>query len=598
MDLDPTTMLALVLAAGVLAQWLAWRIRLPSIVLLLALGLVAGPVTGAVDPDALLGAQLFPIVSIAVAAILFEGGLSLRLRELDEIGPQLLRLMSIGTAVTWLAIAALGHQLVGLPLELALLFGAICVVTGPTVALPLLQHVRPRRRLAALVKWEGIANDPIGALLAVLVLEWVLARGADSSPLTSLLVALFVGGLAGAAAAWGVGIALRRHWMPDALHGAGVLAVALLVHSLANMAHHEAGLVAVTVMGIGLANQRRLDIEHVLQFGEGLRIVLIGGLFLLLGARVRLPDLALLGPESLLLVALVVFVVRPLAVWSSFVGLRVPWRERLFLSIMAPRGIVAAAVTSLFAIQLTDAGVHQARLLVPLMFLVIFTSVSISGLFARPLALRLGLANRKNDGFLLLGAHPFARAFAESLAAEGVAVVLVDSNRANVTAARLAGLAAHHASIRSDWVQSDLALDGIGHFIGLVPNDEVNSLAALRFQPHFGRANCFQLAPGTRSGETSRLTEEAPARVLFGTRHGHAELERRFAAGARPRRTNLTDDFGWRAFLELHGDGAVPLFVVKKGGGVAVFAADRQLAPEPGDRVVSLVDVASAARAA
>lgn len=587
---DPTTLLVLVLTLGVGAQWLAWRLRLPSIVLLIVLGLALGPISGFVDPDALLGDQLFPFVSIAVAAILFEGGLCLKLGELKETGRQLWRLMTVGILATWCLVTALGTWVIGLDVELALLLGAILVVTGPTVALPLLQHVRPQRKIGSLVKWEGIANDPIGALLAVLVLDWLLAAGDGSNPFVSLVVAVAAGVGIGGGAAWLVGLALKRHWLPDALHGASVLMAALGSFALSNSVHHESGLMAVTVMGIGLANQRNLDIEHVLEFGENLRVVLIGGLFLLLGARVQLADLALLGPSALVFVAAIVLVVRPLVVWTSLVGLGVGWREKAFLGIMAPRGIIAAAVASLFALQLESGGFHQARLLVPLTFLVILTTVSVCGLAARPLALALGLASKKNDGFLVLGAHPLARAIGQALLGEGVRVVLVDSNRANVAAALSDGIPCHHASIRSDWVQSDLALDGIGHFIGLVQNDEVNGLAALRFQSLFGRANCFQLASGGRAREASHLSDQALARVLFGTRLTYDELERRFVRGARPRRIPLTDAFRFEDFLALHGDAAVPLFCITKSGGVHVFGADRPPQPEPGDRLVCLVD--------
>jgi len=592
---DPTTLLVLVLTLGVGAQWLAWKLRLPSIVLLIVLGLALGPIGGLVDPDALLGDQLFPFVSIAVAAILFEGGLCLKLEELKETGRQLWRLMTVGIVATWGAITLLAVTVIGLDLELALLLGAILVVTGPTVALPLLQHVRPNRRIGALVKWEGIANDPIGALLAVLVLEWLLAAGGGQSPAVSLAVALVAGAGIGGFGAWFVGLALKRHWLPDALHGAGVLVAALAAFVASNAVHHESGLMAVTVMGIGLANQRGLDIEHVLEFGENLRVILIGGLFLLLGARVQLADLALLGPGALLFVALVVAVVRPFVVWASLVGLGVGWREKAFLGIMAPRGIIAAAVASLFALQLEAAGFHQARILVPLVFLVILTTVSVCGLTARPLALALGLASRSNDGFLVLGAHPIARAIGQSLLAEGVQVVLVDSNRANVAAAHAAGIPAHHASIRSDWVQSDLAVDGLGHFLGLVPNDEVNGIAATRFQPLFGRANCFQLAAGGRAGDASHLSDQAMARVLFGERHTFGELEARFAAGARPRRIVLTDEVRFEDLLAQHGDDLVPLFCIARSGGVQVFGSERRPQPEPGDRVVCLV-AAQAAR--
>ena len=593
---EPATALALILTLGVLAQWLAHRLRLPSILVLLITGLLVGPTFEVIDVEALFGPLLFPIVGLAVATILFEGGLSLRREELTEIGPALTRLIGIGIPVTWVLSSVAARYLLGFDWPLAVILGAILVVTGPTVTLPLLSHIRPKGRMSALLKWEGIVNDPIGAILAVLVLEWVVESGVEGATGDAVLGIL-------RAAAIGVGIgwitteliavALRRHLVPDSLQSSLALGAALLSFVISNELQHESGLLTVTVLGILLTNKRHLELEHVVEFKENLRVVLIGSLFVMLAARITWDQLGVLGLGSFLFLSALIFVVRPAAVVASCAGLGMSMREQMFLSMMAPRGIVAAAVSSLFALRLSGAGVRQAEDLAPVVFLVIVGTVLFYGLLAGPFARRVGLASKSQEGVLILGAHPLARAIGETLSALDVRVVLIDSNRANIAAARLAGLEGYQASIRSEYVVEHVPLDGIGRLLAMVSNDEVNALAALRFQTLFGRAEVYQVAPATlaRAGtkEKDRMASENAARILFGNEHTYAELERRFDAGAEIRRTNITEEFGYEDYLERFGDAAVPMFLLRKNGSVRVFTEDLQPTPEPGDRLISMV---------
>ncbi len=590
---EPATALALILTLGVLAQWLADRLHLPSILVLLVTGLLVGPVFGVLDVEALFGHLLFPIVGLAVAAILFEGGLSLRREELDDIGPALTRLIGIGIPITWVLATLGAHFFVGFGWMLSAILGAILVVTGPTVALPLLNHIRPKGKIAALVKWEGIVNDPIGAILAVLVLEWVVTNRTDGATGDALLGILKAGGI-GVGLGWmtteTVAFALRKHLVPDSLQSSLTLGAALLAFVVSNELQHESGLLTVTVLGILLTNKKHLDLDHVVEFKENLRVVLIGSLFVMLAARIEWEQLDLLGPGSFGFLAFLIFVVRPLAVAASCSGIGMTLPEKLFLAMMAPRGIVAAAVSSLFAIRLVEAEVPRAEALAPLVFLVIVGTVLFYGLLAGPVARRVGLASRDREGVLILGGHPFARMFAEALNGLGVRVVLIDSNRSNVAAARLAGLEGYHASIRSDYVLENVPLYGIGRLLAVVSNDEVNALAALRFDSLFGRAEVYQLAPvGASAEESSRLATETHGRVLFGRRYPFAEIERRISAGAEIRKTNLTEEFGMTEFNVRHGDAALPLAILRKSGGLKFFTEDLRPTPEAGDRLISLI---------
>ncbi len=388
--------LAGIVVAGIGAHWLAARLRLPAILLLLLSGLLLGPVLGLVRPDALLGDALRPLVSLAVAIILFEGGLSLRLGEARRLGRPLLGLVLGGLVATFVLASLLARHLAGLDGATAAVLGAILVVTGPTVVRPMLRQAGLARRPAALLKWEGIVNDPLGALLAVLVLE-VAAGGGGGPAARALLTALpllLAAGVAGVAAGLLLARAMDRGLVPEHLKAPAALAVGLGLYAAAEAVHPEAGLLAVTVLGVALANSGSASIEDVRRFKEDATTLLVSLLFVVLAARLQPADLRALTGPALLFVAAVVFVVRPLAVGLGTLGSGLPWRERLLLGWVAPRGVVAAAVGAALAPRLADAGHTDANLLVPVLFAVILTTVVLHGFTVGPLARRLGLASR------------------------------------------------------------------------------------------------------------------------------------------------------------------------------------------------------------
>ncbi len=358
LDSVPAALAAIVLL-GATAQWTAWKLHLPSILLLLVAGFLAGPLTGWLDPATLFKDGLHPLISLAVAVILFEGGLSLEVAELRRIGPLVLRLCTLGVLFTWILASLLAHYLVLLSWPLALLFGAILTVTGPTVIGPLLRHVRPQGPVGEVAKWEGIVADVIGATLAVLTFH-ALAHGDSegSSTLMATLWGLFrtvlVGGLAGVLGTVALGLPLRRYWVPDSLHIPLTMGVLLVVFVGADSLQHESGLLAVTLMGFLLANQKDTSIHHIIEFKENLRTLLIASLFIVLSAGLELDSLLGLGWREFAFVALLILLVRPVSVALSMLGSDCKPEERTFLAWLAPRGVVAAATSALFAAQLAD----------------------------------------------------------------------------------------------------------------------------------------------------------------------------------------------------------------------------------------------------
>jgi Kef-type K+ transport system membrane component KefB len=478
-----------------------------------------------------------------------------------------------------------------LPFKVSLLLGAILIVSGPTVVLPLLRHISPRGRTGPILTWEGIAIDPIGAVLAVLVFEGFNRTGgaATGHAVLGLLRTVVVGGSLGVFGGWALVQALKRYWIPDHLQVPISVALVVGIFALSNAGQHESGLLAVTVMGVWAANSD-VSVRHILEFKEHLRVLLISCLFILLASRLGNEALGSFSWTWVAFLAVVLFIVRPVAVWASTRGSRLSREEKLFLAWMCPRGIVAAAVASVFGLELVRDGVEGAEVLVPLTFFVIVGTVVIYGLTSGPLARRLGLAIPDPQGVLLIGAHAWAREIGLALQKEGVVVQLVDLNRRNVLAARMAELPAQRANVLEGHDADHLDLFGVGRVLALTPNDEVNTLTSMHFSHEFGRSKTYQLPPDTvPSREKVAGSTAHGGRHLFGPSADYFDLSSRFARG-RVRVTALTETFDYEAFLAEHGEGALPLFALGKDERLSVATTDKPLAPKPGDRVFALID--------
>lgn len=509
--------LAVIVGAGMVAQWLAWRFQLPSILALLLAGILLGPVLGVIDPDELLGDTLFPLVSLSVALILFEGGLGLSPRELRSTGTVVRRLITVGLAVTFVVGWYSSREIFGISNEAAIMIGAVLVVTGPTVVGPLLRFVRPSGTTGPILRTEGVLIDPIGAIAALLAFEAVLSETVDEAAFNvawALLVTVLAGAGIGLAAAWALDTALRRYLIPDTLTVPVTLAVVIAAFVLSNEVLEEAGLLTVTVLGIYLARRESSTIRQVSEFNESLRTLLISALFILMAARIEAEQLRDVTLPALGFVAVLVFVARPIGVILSTLRTKLTWKERLFLMTMAPRGIVAAAVSAIFAIRLEQEDVPDAGKIVPIVILVVIGTIVVYGFAAGPAARALGLAGGQADGVLIAGSTGVGRGLAIELDSLGVKTLLIDTDRYNVTAAIAAGLNARMISALAEEADRDLDLRGIGRLLAMTSNDEVNALATNRFARVFGRREVFQLAPSRPHSAVSTVPEEYLGRVV------------------------------------------------------------------------------------
>ncbi|EKE67391.1 cation:proton antiporter [Gallaecimonas xiamenensis] len=588
---DLALALSLIAAISLGAQWLAWRLKLPAILFLLAAGLLLGPGTGVLNPDLLLGEVLFPMVSIAVAIILFEGALTLRFNEIRGLVKVVRNLVTIGMLITFAVLAFACHWLLGVSLQVSLLFGAVMVVTGPTVVAPLLRTIRPRAELDRVLRWEGIIIDPLGAIFAVLMFELVIIQASQEAAVHSLWIlikTMMLGGALGLGAGVAVATALKKGWLPLYLRKIGVLAAVLLAYALSEQLQHESGLLTVTVMGMYMANKSELDIDDIMEFKEDLSVILISALFILLAARVDVGNLVDLGLPLVILLLVVQLVARPLCVLASAYTKKLSWRDKAFLSWIAPRGIVAAAVSSLFALRLQQAGIEDADKLVSLSFAVIIATVVLQSLTAGPVARLLGVVREAPRGVLIIGANSLARAVAQSLRKAEIQVLLADPVWENYRLARMEGLEVYYGNPQSEQAEAVLDLSSIRQVYALSPNRHQNANAITHFAYLFGDKKVFSIRSSQGKGFANQESATFRARqILFSEDCTFAKLNSLLMQGWQVKSTKLKEAFDWDAYKERQKD-ALPLFIIDKKGFLSPVSNGDQK-PEVDEVIIALL---------
>lgn len=585
--------LALILLAGIFCQWLAWRLNLPAIIFLLFCGILAGPIFNWLNPDVLLGDLLFPFVSLSVAVILFEGSLTLNFKKIPGLEKVIRNLITLGVLISWVVTTCATHFLLDFSWEISCLFGAIMVVTGPTVIVPMIRTVRPTEGVANVLQWEGILIDPIGAILAVLTYEFIVAGGLQVGLAAGMLVfgkMLLIGIVTGAAAGYFFTTLVRKYWVPQYLHNVIALALVCTIFAFSNLLEAESGLLSVTVMGLWLANMRDLELDDLIDFKESLSILLISMLFILLAARMDLPRFLALGWPALGVFAAIQFLARPLSVQLCTLGSKLTMAERNLLAWIAPRGIVAAAITALFAIKLEMIGYQNAPQLVPLTFMVIIGTVVLQSATAGTIAKLLKVADPEPKGFLIYGANPVARTIAEALKKNGFRVLLADQNWSSVSAAKLLGLDAYWGNPVSEHAERHLNLIGIGRLLAISPNIELNALAAHFFRLEFEPQNVFTIRNQQPvNGKAKEKTAfRYGGRQLFNASTTFQDLEKILEQGGKVKMSSLTEEFSFEDYIDKHQSSRLPLFALDENNSIFVFTAEEELIPKEGWSIIAL----------
>ena len=584
---------ALISSATIVCQWLAWRMRLPSILLLLGTGIILGPLTGLLNPSETFQDLLLPFVSLAVAVILFEGSLTLRLPEIREHGNTVRNMVSMGFFATWLITALAAHFIIGLDWSIAFLFGAIMIVTGPTVVIPMLRSIRPNDKIANILRWEGILIDPIGALFALLVYDVIVANQIQSAigGVVQVLVTMVVVGFGvGVAAGYLLGKALEKYWVPKFLHNVTTLLTVFVAYTCSDFLQHESGLLSVTVMGIWLANVPKIDVKEILDFKESLSILLISSLFLLLAAELDINLVQQLGLGAVLVFLVVQFIARPVKIILSSYGSSLTVPEKALLSWIAPRGIVAAAISAVFALKLEAQGFEQANLLVPLTFSMIIGTVVWQSLTAAPLARWLGVAQERPNGVFIVGGNAVARTIAKGLKDAGFKVLVADNSWPNTQEARMAGLETYFGNPLSEHASMRINLYGFGKLLVVSPRPEFNQLACVHFKDDFRSNAVFSVKTSSDEFGPRKTDASAPYRgqALFGEKNTYAKLASLISQGATIKRTGITEDFDYQAYLEQNSKSLTPLFAWDSTQRLYVFGQIETFQPKPGWTIMGL----------
>ncbi|MCA2012112.1 cation:proton antiporter [Cereibacter sphaeroides] len=550
--MSPVVAIATVGVLGVGAQLWAWRMNIPAIVLLLAAGFLVGPVFGLLDPARDIGPLTGPMVSIAVAIILFEGGLTLNFKTLRGAERGVFRLVVLGAPLGWILSTLALRYGAGLGWEASTVFGGIMIVTGPTVIAPLLRGARMKRRPAQLLQWEAIVNDPIGALAAVLAFTVVQVwhtNASGSEMAFQLILGVVVASVVGLGAGFFLTQSFRRGWVPEYMK-VPVLFVALLgAFAATDAVLHESGLLAVTIMGIWLANAELASYEEIRRFKEHATTLLVSGVFILLTASIDLEMLQALSWRAALLVVLVMVVARPATVLLSLLGTDIPWRERLLVALTGPRGVVLVAVAGLFGERLAALGIADGESIAPLAFVLVAATVILHGFTLAPVARALGLASQDKRGVMMVGAAPWSIALAEALNRAGVPVLLCDLNHYRLRQARERGIRTYYGDVLAEATEHNVQLSEFERLVALTDNDAYNTLITTDLGPELGRDNVFQL-PRTAPENARHALPSTLGGRPFGQSASYGEMSAHHASGWEFRITKLTEQYtleDWRA---------------------------------------------------
>ena len=585
--------LAGIIILGILSQWMAWRTKVPAILPLVITGLLVGPLSTLWPPDGTkliepvfdpqTGKGMFPgdylyhFVSLAIGIILFEGGLTLKRRELKAIGTTVGKLIAIGTLVTFIGGGIAAHYIMGLSWPIALQFSALIIVTGPTVIAPILRNMPLNHDLSNILKWESIIIDPIGATLAVLVFEFILSGATlgdfSSHAFMGFVQVVLLGIALGVVAALLLFFLIKKEWVPLYLLNVFTLAAVLAVFVVSDLLANESGLLTVVVMGMVLGNLDVPNFRDVLVFKESLSVLLISMLFILLAAQIDIGDMILVwDPLCFLLFAVVVLVLRPLGVLLSTYHSELNLREKIFISWIGPRGIVAAGVASLFGFKLQEEGIPGAEYITPLVFLIVLGTVLLNASTARPLAYLLKVTLPASNGILIVGANRAARVIASYLQANDRHVVLVDNNPSNVNKAQQMGLEALQINVFAEDLEQHIELLDIGYLIAMTANHDVNLFVVEKYKDVFGELGTFRLL----SPEEMKIDEAyRPSQGIFSYTDDYLNLNEVARDNPEIHELPLVNSEQLNVLLkEFHRDERIPLFIKHPDGFLDIIPKD------------------------
>ena len=581
--------LAGIIILGIIAQWFAWRLKLPAILPLILIGLLVGPIATLYTADGskliepvwngekglFPGEGLYYFLSLAISIILFEGGLTLKRSEVRNVGPVISKLITVGTLVTFFGAGFAAHFLFDFSWQISFLFSSLIIVTGPTVITPILRNIPLKKDISAVLKWEGILIDPIGALVAVLVFEFISVGEGQEYTKTALIdfgKILLFGFTFGFTFAHALAFVIKKNYVPHYLLNVVSLSVVLLVYVESDILAHESGLLAVVVMGMVMGNLDLPNLKELLYFKESLSVLLISILFILLAANINISDMELIyNWNTAILFVAIVFIIRPIGVFLSTKGSSLKFKEKLFISWVGPRGIVAAGIASLFGSKLLQKGEPGAEYITPLVFMIVLGTVLLNATTARYVAKWLGVFLKHSEGILIIGASKMSRLIANYLKQNNRHVVLIDNNHAHIKQAKKLGLEAMVADVYSDTLGDNIELNDMGYLMALTGSAEINEYVIVRFKDQFGENGSFRLVSAEEMNDPKNNPEEG----LFSHTDDFIKLMEAIRSYPAVHEIELKDGKHYKQLIDItnEDDEIIPIFIKAPDGEIHIITS-------------------------
>ncbi|WP_164669317.1 cation:proton antiporter [Virgibacillus doumboii] len=585
--------IVVIIVLGIFSQWLAWRVQWPSIVIMSVAGLLIGPIIGLINPEEALGELYSPLISLAVAIILFESSSGLDFRELKGLSKSVFRVAAAGAFLAWIGGSLAAHYIAGLNFAISFIIGGLFIVTGPTVIIPLLRQAKLKPRVATVLKWEGIIIDPAGPLLALFAYQIIKVINGDVQG--HYIINFFLGALLaviiGLVAGLTVSRMVKKGLFPEFLKSPIVLSFVLLCFTVSEVIMHETGMLAVTVMGLTMARTKNYisAIGNVSHFVENISVMLTSTVFVLLTASLTRETIMEIFTLPILgYVLIMLFLIRPLSIWISTIGTELKPAEKTLISWIAPRGIVALTVSGYFAGILTEDGYADAAILMTLTFALVFITVCAHGFTLEPFAKKLGLANTGQEGILIVGANPFSIAFAEFCKTQEIPILIIDDSYDRlIPAQNNKGIKTYYGQILSEHTQFEVDLTPYKYILAMTDEPAYNGLICQSYAPEFGYNNTFALSVSKRrSSSNEEISPAVKGHILFDEDAVLPELNQKINEGYTFDMMEISnkemikkDEF--TANNEL-------LFIWKENDDIVFVTHQKELDPEKDDKAVVL----------
>jgi NhaP-type Na+/H+ or K+/H+ antiporter len=581
--------LGIIFLLGIFSQWIAWRMRIPVIVLLTCLGILFGPVLNLVNPRSVFGPLMHPLIELAVAVILFEGAMSLKLHEFRENSKGLIRLFSSAVIMNWLLGAMAGHYIANLSWGAALLISGILIVTGPTVIIPALREAKLIRSTSHYLKWEGIVNDPIGAILAVLVLQFIIHQQEEMLMVAIIKICAIAIGLSWITRELVLFVS-KRALIPEFLKIPFFVGAVLVLFILSEFFEKGSGLLTSTLLGIFIGNLDMSSLKELRRFGESLVTLTVSIIFIMLAASLEVNVWYELDWQHYLFIFLLAFVIRPLGIFVTTFKSGMQLNERILIGMYGPRGIVAASVAGVAGETLHEYGIEEGRFVLPIIFSVIILTVIFHSLWLKPLARKLNLVNQGEHGVLIIGASGWSIELARKLQEANLPVMISDASWYQLALARRLGITTHFGQILEDIEFGAPDLSEYNYLLALTEDDNYNALICNMLKHDFGHDHVYRLPKHDDNFNTQHnLTRKEFCTINNSTKALYENMMQKSHLGWEFKMTTLSDIFDYKTFRKEHDlYHSIYFLIIRTNKRVEMFDMKNNRKLESGDTILYL----------